>query len=144
MNVAVGLQLVQAFLCGYGGELPTGAAFLDLLALEPEWMPRARPSELAWQSASVELFAVDIAELQAYPEPYEEFAAQVERGFLGAAEWLDSRPSGAFDRWRGQGRKAGIFIRGWLANEQFDLLVPAAFLLACGRVNLPLHIGTND
>ena len=144
MCIEIGLRWVRASLRGYGGEAPTGAAFFDLLALEPEWVPRARPSESAWQAATVELFAVDMADLQAYHEPSEEFAARVERGFLRAAEWLGSRPPGAFDCWRGQGRKADIFIGGWLANEQFDLLLPAPFLTACGRAGLPLHICTND
>jgi hypothetical protein len=144
MNVDVGLRWVRATLRGYGGEVATGAAFLDLLALDPEWLTRARPSESAWQSASVELFAVGMADLQAYHEPFEEFAARVERGFLRAAEWLDSRPPGVFDHWRGQGRKADIFIGGWLATEQFDLRLPALFLMACGQANLPLHICTND
>jgi hypothetical protein len=57
---------------------------------------------------------------------------------------MDARPPGAFDRWRGQGRKADIFIGGWLANEQFDLGLPAAFLLARGRADLPIRICTND
>jgi hypothetical protein len=144
MSIAVGLRWLRASLRGYGGEAPTGTTFLDLLALDPEWVTRARPSVTAWQSASVELFAVDMADLQAYPEPFEEFAARVERGFLRAAEWLDSRPSEAFDRWRGQGRKADIFVGGWLANEQLDLLLPAPFLMACGRAKLPVHICTND
>jgi hypothetical protein len=144
MSVDVGLRWVRALLRGYGGEAPSGAAFLDLLALDPEWRGRARPSESAWQSVSGELFSVAIADLQAYHEPFEEFAARVEWGFLRAAEWLDSRPPGAFDHWRAQGRKADIFIGGWLANEQFDLRLPARFLTACGRADLPLHICTND
>jgi hypothetical protein len=144
VSVEIGLRWVRASLCGYGGEAPSGAAFFDVLALEPEWATRARPSESAWQSANIELFAVAMADLQAYREPFEEFAARVERGFLHAAAWLDARPPGAFDRWRSQGRKADIFIGGWLANEQFDLVLPAPFLLACGRADLPIRICTND
>jgi hypothetical protein len=33
---------------------------------------------------------------------------------------------------------------GWLSNEQFEIMLPAAFLLACGRSGLPIHICTND
>jgi hypothetical protein len=86
MSVEIGLRWVRASLRGYGSEDPTGAAFFDLLAVEPEWVPRARPSESAWQAATVELFAVDMADLRANREPREEFAALVERGFLRAAE----------------------------------------------------------
>jgi hypothetical protein len=144
VSIEIGLRWVRTSLRGYGGETPSGAAFFDLIALEPEWMTRATRSDSAWQSANVEMFAVAMADLLASEEPSEEFAARVERGFLDAAEWLDSRPPGAFDRWRGQGRVADIFISGWLSNEQFDLMIPAPFLMACGRAGLPLHICTND
>ena len=144
MCIEIGLCWVRASLRGYGGVAPSGAAFFDLLALEPEWLPRATQSVSAWQSANVELFAVAMADLRTYDEPAEEFAARVERGFLRAAEWLDSRPPSAFENWRGQGRKADIFIGGWLSNEQFDMVLPAPFLMACGRAGLPIHICTND
>jgi hypothetical protein len=135
---------VRASLRGYGDETPSGAAVFDLLGLEPEREALATQSDSAWRSANIELFAVDMADLLTYDEPSEEFAARVERGFLSAAAWLGSRPPGAFDRWRGQGRKADIFIGGWLLNEQFDIVLPAPFLMACGRAGLPIHICTND
>ena len=94
MCIEIGLRWMRASLRGYGGETPTGGAFLDSLDLEPEVTSLATQSASAWQSASVELFAVDMAELQGYAEPYEEFASRVERGFLRAAEWLDARPPG--------------------------------------------------
>jgi hypothetical protein len=144
MSIEIGLRWVRVSLRGYGGEVPSGAVFFDFIALEPERAAQARPSESAWQSANLELFAVDMSDLQAYPEPFEEFAVRVERGFLDAAAWLDARPHDALDRWRGQGRRADIFIGGWLANEQFDLVVPAQFLLACGRAKLPIQMCTND
>jgi hypothetical protein len=135
---------VRALIRGYGGEASLGSAFFDLLAVEPEWMSRATGSESAWQSANVELFSVAMEDLQEFEEPCEEFAARVERGFLRAAEWVDSRPPGAFERWRDQGHKADIFVGGWLSNEQFDLMMPAIFLRSCGQAGLPIHICTND
>jgi hypothetical protein len=135
---------VRASLRGYGGEAPSGTAFFDVIGLEPERAAFASPSGPAWQSANIELFSVDMADLRAFDEPSEEFAARVERGFLNAAEWVDSRPPGAFDRWRSQGRKADVFIGGWPSNEQFDIELPAPSLMACGRAGLPIHICTND
>ena len=142
--IEIGLRWMRASLRGYGGETPTGGAFLDSLNLEPAVASLATPSAAAWHSASVELFAVDMADLQGYAEPYEEFASRVESGFLRAAEWLDARPPGAFDRWRAAGRTADVFIGGWLSNEQFDIVLPPPFLAACGRSGLPIHICTND
>jgi hypothetical protein len=37
-----------------------------------------------------------------------------------------------------------VFFGGWLDGEQFDLDLPAEFLLACGRAGLPISICTND
>jgi hypothetical protein len=51
---------------------------------------------------------------------------------------------GVFDQWRQSGRKADVFIGGWLLNEQIDIVLPAPFLMACGRSGLPIHIFTND
>jgi hypothetical protein len=144
VSLEIGLRWMRASLRGHGGESPSGAVFFDLLALEPEWASRAKRSVTTWQSANVELFAVDMADLRAHEEPSEAFAARIEQGFLLAAEWLNSRPPGAFDLWRGQGRKADVFIGGWLLNEQFDLMLPAPFLMACGRAGLPINICTND
>jgi hypothetical protein len=144
VSMEIGLRWVRASVRGRGGEAPSGAAFFDLLALGPGWESRTTRSDSAWQSANVELFMVDMADLQGYEEPSEEFAARVEQGSLQAAEWQDTRPPGAFAQWRGQGREADIFIGGWLSNEQLDLALPAIFLMACGRAGLPLHICTND
>jgi hypothetical protein len=142
--IEIGLRWMRASLRGYGGEAPSEAAFFDLLAIEPEASSLAKPSVSAWQSANIELFAVDMADIQGHDEPFEEFASRVERGFLRAAEWLDARPPGAFDQWRAAGRTADIFIGGWLSNDQFDMLLPASFLAACGRAGLPVQICTND
>ncbi len=65
-------------------------------------------------------------------------------GLPPAAEWLDARSAGAFERWRESGRTADVFIGGWLSNEQFDMVLPPPFLLACGKAGLPIHICTND
>ena len=86
-----------------------------------------------------------MADLQGCEEPSEEFAARIEQGFLRAAEWLDARSAGGFRMWRREsGRTADVFIGGWLSNEQFDMVLPPPFLLACGKAGLPIHICTND
>lgn len=142
MCIEMGLRWVRVSLRGYSGETPTGAEFFNLLAMEPE--RRFSPSESPWGSSNIELFSVDIADLQGYDEPSEEFAERIEQGFLRATDWLASRPAGVFDRWRESGRKADIFIGGWLSNEQFDLVLPASFLMICGKAGLPIQICTND
>jgi hypothetical protein len=142
--IELGLKWMRVLLRGHGAESPTGDSFFKLIAVEPEMMDQASPSDSAWRSAILELFAVDMANLQAFDEPFEAFHLQVEQGLSRAAEWLNSRPAEAFEDWRASGRKSDIFIHGWLLNEQFDLTIPPPFLSACGRLKLPITICTND
>jgi hypothetical protein len=129
---------------GYGGAEPTGAAFFKQIGLEPDSGFPTSPSDSAWKAASVELVEVAMEDLRDYPEPTEEFVARVNSGLLRAAKWLLSRPVEAFEQWRSNGRQADIFIGGWLEGDQFDLALPATFLLACGRAGLSIEICTND
>jgi hypothetical protein len=140
----IGLQHVQISLRGFGGEAPTGTAFFEMLRLKPDDTCSVSPSESPWQAATIRLFSVSQETLQSHPEPEEEFAAEIRRGFHKAAEWLRLREPTDLDRWRASGKKADVFIGGWLANEQFDLRLPSEFLLECGRLGLPIEICTND
>jgi hypothetical protein len=90
------------------------------------------------------LLELAMNELEECREPFEEFAARLRDGFLGAAERLGSLPPGAFEEWRALGRRADIFVGGWLDDQQFDLDLPSEFLLACGRLGLVVSICTNE
>jgi hypothetical protein len=138
------LDWVRVTLRGYGGETPTGDTFFAQLGLQPDAGFVSRTSGSPWQAASLTLVEVTFQDVEGAEEPHEEFAARMERGLMRAAEWLMSRPEEAFDGWRAAGRKVDIFIGGWLNDQQFDLDLPAAFLLACGRAGLPITICTND
>jgi hypothetical protein len=138
------LDWIQVSLRGYGGEAPTGGLLFEQLGVEPKSGFVCSPSVLPWQAASIVLLEVAFEETQEAEEPHEVFADRMDQGFRRAAEWLSSRPVGAFDGWRASGRKLDIFIGGWLNDEQFDLVLPPAFLSACGRADLPIQISTND
>ena len=138
------LDWIRVSLRGYGGEAPTGRAFFDLLELDDKCGMPLLPGDSPGQAALVELLEVAMQDLTQFNEPSEEFAARVRRGLQQAAKWLDSVPSGALDRWRAEGLTADVFVGGWLDNEQFDLNFPSEFLLACGRLGLPISICTND
>lgn len=147
----IGLLYLGVSLRGYGGEAPTGDRFFTLLAPEPSlfgpepWPDfRLWPSESAWQAARIELFTVDRRELSSFKEPSEEFATRTQQGFIRAARWMSTLGRQGLDGWRSEGRKADIFVGGWMANEQLDLLFPAEFLQQCGRLGLPVSICTND
>jgi hypothetical protein len=138
------LDWVQVSLRGYGGPAPSGTSFFDLLALEPGDGFSTSPSDTSHKAARVELVEVTMDDCLAAPEPHEEFAARLDAGLDRAARWLMARPPGAFEQWRSAGRKADIFVGGWLNDQQFDLVLPAPFLVACGQCGLPINICTND
>ena len=138
------LDWIQVSLRGCGGETPTGSLLFEHLGVEPDLGFSTHPSESAWQAARIVLFEVTFEEVQEPGEPHELFAERIGQGFRRAAEWLSSRPVEIFDRWRSLGQKMDVFIGGWLNDQQFDLDLPAEFLLACGRAGLPIQICTND
>lgn len=47
MGIEMGLQWVRVCLRGHGGEAPSGGAFFDFIALEPERAAQARSSASA-------------------------------------------------------------------------------------------------
>jgi hypothetical protein len=37
-----------------------------------------------------------------------------------------------------------MYVGAWIDQDQFDLSLPAAFVLACGNAGLPISVITND
>lgn len=139
------LEWVRFSLGGYSLERAVGTELFEILALEPAaGFEEARPGTVVTQAAMIDFFTVAFEDVSGFEEPHEEFNAQVERGLLRVAEWLETRPPGAFDRCRAAGLVLYLFIGGWLDGEQFDLNFPTAFLLACGRAGVPVTVCTND
>ena len=138
------LDWIQTSLRGSAGARTTGNALFELLALAPADGFEVSPSDSAWKAARIVLVEVQAEDVKDTEEPSETFSARIREGLLRAAEWLNSRPAGAFDRCRAEGFKLDVFFGGWLDGEQFDLDMPAEFLLACGRAGLPISICTND
>jgi hypothetical protein len=138
------VERIRFSLRGWGGPEPTGTQFFELVGWTSATGFEAQPSNSSWRAALISLFAVSIEECQPGTERYEEFAVRIARGLKRAAEWLNSLSPAAFDAWRAAGKKADIFVGGWMNSDQFDLALPPGFLLACGRLGLPLTICTND
>jgi hypothetical protein len=140
----MGLDWVRFSLRGYGGAKPTGTAFFELVGVKPRDRFELTPSDEPWQAAVIDLLTVDSAECQAAEEPAEEFARRVNVGLKRVAKWLAARSPRAFTKWRTGRKKADVFVGGWITSDQLELTFPAEFLLACGRLGLPIEICTND
>ena len=138
------VEWIRFTLRGYGGPEPTGTQFFEQVGWTPHTGFESHPSNSAWRAAVVDLFAIAVEECQPGTERYEEFAVRIAAGLTRAAEWLNSLSKTAFDEWRSMGKKADIFVGGWMNSDQFDLTLPPEFLLECGRLGLPINICTND
>jgi hypothetical protein len=138
-----GVSFVRATLRGYGGRAPVGTTFFEALGLKKRVYEKMIPDPGG--PAEFVLFATR-AGLGAGGKTPADPVKHFEAGFLRAARWLLSRPRGAFDRWREQGRRADVLIElsirsyqvGRLDYEPTLLLMPTQFLLACGGAGLPL------
>jgi hypothetical protein len=138
------LLSTQVFLRGYGGEPPTGIEFFELLKVKADDGFKTLPSVRPWQAALLTLVEVAVDDCLGAPEPSEEFAARIDAQLKCAAKWLMSEREQGIRAWRNTGRKADIFVGGWLEEDQFDFIFPPEFLLACGQLGLPITICTND
>jgi hypothetical protein len=140
----MGLEWIRASLRGMAGERATGTLLFELLALAPGDGFETSPSDSAWKAARIVLMEVAREDVGDSEELAEAFAARIREGLLRAGQWIASRPADAFDRCRAEGFRLDVFFGGWLDGEQFDLDLPAEFLLACGKAGLPISICTND
>lgn len=144
MSSYAGLQQISVSIRGGGGAKPSGVAFFRLLGLSMKTCDLLAPSDSAWKWAVATLFSVRLDEMLEAEEPTEAFAHGIAAGFQKAAAVLAKCKLAGLDQWRAQGKEADIFIGGWLANEQFDLQLPASFLEQCARLGLSISICTND
>jgi hypothetical protein len=138
------VQWIRFSLRGHGGPEPTGVQFFELVGWTPGTGFESHPSNSPWRAALISLFAISIEECQPGTERYEEFAARIAVGLEQATRWLVSLSPAAFEEWRATGKKADIFIGGWITDDQFELTLPPEFLLACGRLGLSINVCTND
>lgn len=140
----MGLEWVQVSLRGHGGSEPVGTSFFETLGLADDDGFARTPGDSPWKVAIVSLLDVEMKHCLEAEEPSEEFAVRVARGLHRAAQWLSTLSPEKMNRWRESHHQADIFVGGWLDNDQFDLVLPPEFLLACGRLGLTLTICTND
>ena len=138
------LETIQISLRAWAAGEITGTNFFNLVGLNPddEWQGVAGTH--ISQAALIYFVDEEIAFHQDSSEPSESLCSKIEQQLLKAAEWLSSLGTGVFDRCRESGLKVDIFIGGWIDQDQFDLSLPARFLLACGQAGLSIEVVTND
>ena len=125
------------------GEI-TGMNFFHLLGLTPDDGWQGVAGTHISQAALIYFVDEEIVAHADAPEPSESLSLKIEQQLLKAAEWLLSRGAGVFDRCRELGLRTDVFIGGWIDQDQFDLRLPAPFLLACGQAGLSIEVVTND
>jgi hypothetical protein len=96
------------------------------------------------QSSLIYLVEEKLASHRGSADPWEQFAGATEAALVRAADWLERRPVGAFERLRGDSIKVDVLVDAWIDQNQFDVELPAAFVRACGRAGLAIAVVTND
>ena len=134
---------VEIMLRGGGASNPSAREFLALMEVTAEDGLATYCAEEPWGAAGVTFVKVGLEECEAADMPHEELQSRIHAGLRQAADWLNRRAS-QVEAARNRGLKPDIFVSGWTDQDQFDLELPSEFLLACGRVGLPISICTND
>jgi hypothetical protein len=137
-------EWIQVALRGWAFNRCAGGEFLENLSFAAEDGFRLEAATKPGQATLIWFVDEELAAHSAAADPYKEFAAAVERALLKAAAWIGQRRQGAFDGCRSVGIIADVFIGSWINQDQFDLDLPAPFLLACGQAGLSISIVTND
>jgi hypothetical protein len=137
-------EWLQICLRAWAPDAVVGDGLETLLRLEPGDGFRSAPGTALGQASLIYFVDEEVAAFASAKEPSEAFAAAVEARLLASAKWLASRPAGALDACRAQGYRLDVFVGSWIDQDQFDLDLPAEFLLACGSGALGISIVTND
>jgi hypothetical protein len=127
-----------------GKQVPDAAFLSQLIAVPGAEPVETHKSEKEGKSARVTLVAVKVSDFEQEHEPSEAFAKAVRTQLLRAATWLTGQSAGAFACLRDAGFNADVFIESWIDQDQFELELPAEFVVACGRLGLAMKVLTND
>jgi hypothetical protein len=121
----------------------SGAEFVAALHLDPSTLTIAGEGR-PWQTAQVQLIALDAAAFREQPEPSEAFAARLSESLLEAGQRLAQIEEDAVAKIREAGVSLNVLVDMWIDLNQLDLSFPASFLSQLSRLDLPLALITND
>ena len=113
------------------------------IALEPPIIS-IHESASIWQATLVYFLLIEKAEDGDGEEALDLFDESVAKSFADFAEWLSKRDPAIFDDLRRRGIIIDVLVGGWIDSCQFDLTLPPAILLECGRRGLEISIMTNE
>jgi hypothetical protein len=140
----VSAEWVRVSLRAWAPDRSVGTEFLELLRFRPEDGLKVELGDEPGEACRVYLVDEEAATHADAVEPAEAFAGAIKSALLAGAEWMRSRPEGVFTACRARGINTDVFIGSWIDQDQFDLGLPASFLLACGQAGLGITIVTND
>jgi hypothetical protein len=139
----VAAEWIQVSLRAWAEDRDVAHEFATIAAVDPAEGFQLQPGERAGQTTLIPFVDEAVETYNTSPEPYDAFAEAIDAALVKAAWWLDKR-SGLSSRCLAVGIKTDVFVGSWIDQDQFDLDLPAAFLLACGRAGLSISIVTND
>lgn len=137
-------EWIQVSLRSWAPDRVVGADFLDTLGLDQADGLATVVGTSPGQSSLVYLVDERLETYAGVADPSGALGEAVDAALRRGAEWLRSRPPDVFERGRADGIRIDIFVGSWIDQDQFDLELPAEFLLACGEAGLGITIVTND
>ena len=136
-------EWIRVSLRAWAEDRDVAQEFAEIAAVDSGEAFHLQSGEQPGQATLVSLVDEAVETYNASPEPYSAFAEAIDAALLKAARWLDKRPD-LSSRCLARGIKTDVFVGSWIDQDQFDLDLPAAFLLACGKAGLSISIVTND
>jgi hypothetical protein len=111
--------------------------FVDRLVLDKTEVDSVDPNGVTFP-------IIRLHDCRSAKEPNTEMSRRLDANFRFIAEWLDRQSSDTFNEVRANKLIVDIFIDVWMDQDQMELALPAALLRACGRLDLPIEIMSND
>jgi hypothetical protein len=143
----MGLETVEVSLRVWTGTADTvpDDSFLNRLSYDiGKDVEGVDSSDSPWKTARVILASVEMKDLQDAEEPTEAFSQMLNEKLIRSATWLQQQDPVVLQSLRESGHKTDIYIGGWLDDDQLDLNLPAEFIAACARHQLPITLINND
>ena len=126
------------------GRSVTSKEFLEPLKIDSDSrFVRVAADRPKGMSALIEFFHSDIAAHRGAPERYVSFDNEVASSFDSVGTWLGGRVD-ALQSMANNGLRLLFIVEIWINQDQMELVVPPAVLLACGQAGIRLQVISND
>ncbi len=121
--------------------LPDSVFLSRLVGLDQLAPDTVSPSRSRYETARV---TVRAGVVTSGPFKHSDLERAFHEALATTADWLASQDHSVFEDLRAWGASAELILDIWVSQDQFEVILPPALMLACSERLLPIHIITND